>query len=134
MAISPFARAAAAAHRATIRLLGNAGDAKGRPLLMYWPATVLSDRRTVQVTFHQPPIAAYSGQGKRANAQGRGLTEIPEDTITFAARADLFPAAVPPATGVCFLAGPNQAEAVFYRTLRVSSYAGLVEIEATKET
>ncbi|TXH15737.1 MAG: hypothetical protein E6R03_06705 [Hyphomicrobiaceae bacterium] len=121
-------------HRSVSRVLSPANDAQGRPLRIWWPDSDLADRRTVEAHFHDPPIPAFLGQGRRESVPTNlGLTAIPQVTVTFAAEFGLFPAAVPPEEGVCFLAGPSLAEATLYRTIRATTVAGLVEIEATVE-
>ncbi len=123
-----------AMHRGVSRVLSPANDAAGRPLRLWWPDSDLADRRTVAAHFHEPPIPAFVGQGRRdSTATGMGLPAIPQITVTFAAEMEHFPAAVPPEEGVCFLAGPTQAEATLYRVLRATTVAGLVEIEAAVE-
>jgi len=134
MSRSIFGTALTAAHRAASRVFSPAGDAGGRPLRLWWPAHDLSDRRTVAVEFHEPPIIAFVGQGRRDSASSNiGLAVLPQVTVTFAAELAHFPAAVLPAEGICFLAGPTQEEATFYRVIRSTSVAGLVEIEAAVE-
>jgi len=134
MSRSLFGDSFLAAHRAISRVLSPAADPHGRQLRLWWPREDLSDPRTVEAHFHDPPIPAFLGQGRRdATPTNLGLPTIPHATVTFAAELAHFPAAVPPAEGVCFLAGPTLAEATLYRAVRASVVSGLVEIEATAE-
>lgn len=121
-------------HRANMRVLSPANDVHGRPLKLWWPNADLADRRTVAASYHEPPIPAFIGQGRRETTPTNiGLPGIPQVTVTFAAELAHFPAAVPPDEGVCFLAGPALEEATLYRVVRATTAAGLVEIEATVE-
>jgi hypothetical protein len=123
-----------AMHRGVARVLSPANDVHGRPLRLWWPDADLGDRRTVSVNYHEPPIQAFIGQGRRESTPtNMGLPSIPQVTVTFAAELEHFPAAVPPEEGVCFLAGPTLDEATMYRVVRATTVAGLVEIEATVE-
>jgi hypothetical protein len=134
MSRSLLGSAFGAAHRAVSRVLSPANDPHGRPLRLWWPAADLGDRRTVGAHFHEPLIPAFMGQGRRdSTPTNLGLAVIPQVTVTFAAELIHFPSAVLPSEGICFLAGPTQEEATFYRVLRATTVAGLVEIEATVE-
>ena len=135
MARSLFATATAAAHHTVRRLLSPAQDACcGRPLKIWWPARNLANRREItEQDYHNPPIAAFMGPSRRDAVAAAGLTVVPQRTMTFAAEMKDFPTAVPPRSGVCFLAGPSFEEATFYCATQATNVAGIVEIEASLE-
>jgi hypothetical protein len=134
MARSLFAANVATAHRSISAMLSPASDARGRKLMLWWPATNLANRREVtEMNFHSPPIVAFIGPTKRDAVAAAGLTVSPQRTMTFAAELKDFPTGNLPRTGVCFLAGPAFEEATFYRCTAASTVAGLVEIEASVE-